>query len=116
MPRTELLTGWVGSLNFVRNLCAHHSRLWNRPLVDQPVLPRPGEVPTLDRLRTDRLAQTRLYGAAAVLRYLLHVIDPATTWAERPETHLGALPQAPGVALNHIGFLPVWGFLPLWRR
>jgi len=116
LPRPELLTGWVRSLNFVRNLWAHHSRLWNRPLVDQPVLPRPGEVPMLDHLRTDRLAQTRLYGAAAVLRYLLRVINPTTTWAERLETHLGTLPQAPGIALNHMGFLPGWESLPLWRQ
>jgi abortive infection bacteriophage resistance protein len=27
LPRPELLTGWVRSINFARNLCAHHSRL-----------------------------------------------------------------------------------------
>ena len=30
---------WLRSLNYLRNVCAHHSRLWNRNIVDQPKLP-----------------------------------------------------------------------------
>lgn len=116
LPRPELLTGWVRSLNFVRNIAAHHSRLWNRPLIDQPVLPRAGEVPLLDHLRSDRLYQTRLYGPAAILRHLLRVINPSTSWATRLADHLETLPQAPGVALNHMGFPANWRSLPLWQR
>ena len=29
---------WLRSLNYLRNVCAHHSRLWNRNIVDQPRL------------------------------------------------------------------------------
>jgi abortive infection bacteriophage resistance protein len=115
VPRPELLTGWVRSLNFVRNLCAHHSRLWNRPLVDQPALPRRGEMPLLEHLRNDRLAQTRLYGPAAILRYLLRVINPGTSWAIRLEDHLKTFPTAPGIAPHHMGFQSSWQTEPLWR-
>lgn len=115
LPRPELMRGWVRSLNFVRNLCAHHSRLWNRPLVDQPALPRQSEIPLLDHLRQDRIAQTRLYAAAAILRYLLRGINPGTTWGARLQDHLDTLPKAPGVAINHMGFLPKWKELPLWQ-
>lgn len=36
---------WLRSLNYLRNVCAHHSRLWNRNIIDQPKLPPVGEVP-----------------------------------------------------------------------
>jgi abortive infection bacteriophage resistance protein len=114
LPRAALLPGWVRTLNVVRNVCAHHSRLWNRPIVDQPKLPQREEVPLLDHLLNDRLAQTRLYGAAAVLRYLLRFINSSSSWPTRLGQHLNTLPVAPGVALHHMGWPANWKLLPLW--
>ncbi|WP_218118031.1 Abi family protein [Pelistega sp. MC2] len=28
----EILESWLKALNSIRNICAHHSRLWNRKL------------------------------------------------------------------------------------
>lgn len=36
----RVLVSWVRSLVYVRNLCAHHSRLWNRDLAIAPMIPR----------------------------------------------------------------------------
>lgn len=115
LPRPELLTGWVRSINFARNLCAHHSRLWNRPLVDQPTLPRRGEVPLLDHLTTDPHLQKRYYAVAAVLRYLLRYINPTTSWATRLSEHVATLPAAPGISPRHMGFPKDWNTLLLWQ-
>ena len=115
LPRPELLTGWVRTINFARNLCAHHSRLWNRPLVDQPNPPRAGEVSLLDHLVSDRHSQTRYYAVAAILRYLLRHINPTTTWANRLTSHIGSLPVAPGISVKHMGFPERWTKLPLWQ-
>ncbi|MCK5224137.1 Abi family protein [Candidatus Calescamantes bacterium] len=38
-----LLTSWLHSLVYIRNLCAHHSRLWNRSLSISPKVPRKNE-------------------------------------------------------------------------
>ena len=115
LPRPELLTGWVRSINFARNLCAHHSRLWNRPLVDQPPLPRKAEVPWLDHLAADAHAQKRYYAVAAVLRYLLRFINPTTTWPTRLADLVSTLPTAPGISQRHMGFPKNWIDLPLWQ-
>lgn len=115
LPRPELLTGWVRSINFARNLCAHHSRLWNRPLVDQPPLPRKGEVVLLDHMAADPHLQKRYYAVAAVLRYLLRFINPTTTWANRLSELVADLPTAPGISLRHMGFPKNWSDLPLWQ-
>ena len=41
----RVFASWLRSLNYLRNVCAHHSRLWNRNIVDQPRLPGSAEVP-----------------------------------------------------------------------
>ncbi|WP_263081273.1 Abi family protein [Endozoicomonas sp. Mp262] len=40
----KVFSSWLRSLNYLRNLCAHHSRLWNRNIIDQPKLPERGTV------------------------------------------------------------------------
>ena len=93
----------------------HHSRLWNRPLVDQPTLPRKGEVALLDHLRADQHLQKRYYAVAAVLSYLLRFINPTTSWPTRLEELVATLPVAPGISMRHMGFPQNWTNLPLWR-
>lgn len=114
IPRSELLTSWVRAVNFTRNVCAHHSRLWNRPLVDQPKPPKPGEVPLFDHLVADRHAQRRLYSVAAVLRFFLIKVNPSSRWHERMKAHLATLPVAPGISLRQAGFPKGWEKESLW--
>ena len=116
LPRPDLLTGWVRSINFARNLCAHHSRLWNRPLVDQPPLPKNGEVALFDHFTADPHLQKRYYAVAAVLQYLLRFINPTTTWANRLSELVITLPTAPGISLRHMGFPTDWATFQLWEK
>lgn len=117
VPRPDLLRGWARSLNLVRNIAAHHARLWNRPLVDQPGLPRTGEIAWLDHLAAGgRAGQTRLRAAAAVLRHPLAAVHPASSWPRRLGDHVATLPEAPGVSLRAMGFPPAWDALELWTR
>lgn len=115
LARRELLTSWARSMNHVRNICAHHSRLWNRPLADQPKPPRIGEIALLDHLAPDTFGQSRLYGAAAVLQVLLRTINPSTTWGNRLKQHFATFPAAPGIVIGHTGFPTGWETLPLWN-
>jgi len=38
--QVELLRSWLQTLSYVRNVCAHHSRLWNRELGNAPKAPK----------------------------------------------------------------------------
>jgi abortive infection bacteriophage resistance protein len=70
--RDNVLPSWTRNLNVIRNICAHHGRLWNRSLASvTPILPRTGEISALDHLVADRGAQTRPYASAALLQHLL---------------------------------------------
>jgi abortive infection bacteriophage resistance protein len=116
LQRRNVLVSLCQSLNFVRNICAHHGRLWNRPIVQQPAVPKPGEIHILDHLVEDRFAQQRLYAVAALTRYLLRTINPETTWPERLKDLFARFPGAAGVAPVQAGFPEGWEELELWRR
>ena len=49
----QVFASWIYGLSFLRNISAHHSRLWNRNITTQVKLPKPGEVPWCDFLAKD---------------------------------------------------------------
>jgi abortive infection bacteriophage resistance protein len=114
LPKRRFLPSWVQSINFVRNICAHHGRLWNRPIVQQPSPSKPGELFLLEHLTRDQFAQRRLYAVAAVLQYLLNIVHPGSTWKERLHLHTKTLPDSPHISTRHMGFPLDWEKFPLW--
>jgi abortive infection bacteriophage resistance protein len=104
LPKRRFLTSWAQSINFVRNICAHHGRLWNRPLVQQPSPSKQGEIALLEHLTMDQMAQRRLYAVATVLQYMLRFIHPSSTWGQRLSSHLKTIPSSPHISLRHMGF------------
>jgi abortive infection bacteriophage resistance protein len=114
IPRPELLTSWIRSVNHVRNICAHHSRLWNRPPSDQPKIPHAGEIPDLNHLVTDPYARSRIYAVAAVMQFILKTINPSSQWSRRVKDHFVTFPAAPGIDARQTGFPQGWEDLPLW--
>lgn len=115
LPRNDLLTGLVRSINSARNICAHHGRLWNRNLSsDQPTPPRSGEVPLLEHLVSDNHAQRRLYGVLAGIRHLLRAVNPHTEWGARLGALIDKFPIVPGISTRHMGFPAGWQSYDLW--
>jgi abortive infection bacteriophage resistance protein len=115
LPRRRYITSWSQSINFVRNICAHHGRLWNRPLVQQPAPPAKGDLPLLEHLAADPFSQRRLYAAAAILQHLISIVHPASTWGSRLIQHVATLPESPYLSTRHMGFPQSWGSLELWK-
>lgn len=114
IPPGNVLETWLRCLNDVRNICAHHSRLWNKPLVNQPRWPTQGQVPDFDHLDGDSHGQTRLYSALLIMQFMLKTINPSSSWGERFRTHAASLPQSPHLTLRSAGFPNNWQNLPIW--
>lgn len=97
----RVFASWLRSLNYLRNVCAHHSRLWNRNVVDQPKLPTPGEVPALDGFWGDDKAglRARPFLLLCICQHLMTVINPTSTWGQR----LKALLSIGFPDLRHVG-------------
>lgn len=109
IPNWELLESWLHSMNYVRNVCAHHCHIWNKPLIIHPKLPRKNEIPLLDHIiNRDPSLQGRVYGVIAIIQYLLRFVNPTSTWAKRLREHCDSFPELDTVNLANAGFLDGW--------
>lgn len=96
----------------VRNVCSHHSRLWNRGYISPPRLPKkPADLSrTLDKTNVSDAAG-RLYNTLVILVFLLERIAPLSTWRADLVAHLLTHPTGDLAAM---GFPAGWQARPLW--
>lgn len=108
---------WIASLNGIRNICAHHSRLWNRTLVITAARPKRGQIPELDHLRElDDVARVKIYGPIAILVWLNSQSAFGLEWAARLRAVLDTFPALPQGSLANAGFPDDWRHLKLWSE
>jgi abortive infection bacteriophage resistance protein len=115
LPRADMLTSWVRNINNVRNICAHHSRLWNRSPADQISPPKVGEIADLDHLAADSAGRSRIYATAAVLQFFLRTLNPTSSWGSRLKSQWPSLPGSPLLNPSQAGFPDGLEALQLWR-
>lgn len=77
-----LLDSWLHTLTVIRNICAHHSRLWNRELSITPVNSTIKEFCWPNYLSTKQ-QHTRLSSVLAMLYHMMKVIHPQTSWGKQ---------------------------------
>lgn len=112
----EVLASWLRMLNFVRNVAAHHSRLWNRTLPDLPRLPSIERCRQLEILHENkRLVENKLFAAFTCLRFLLKQIDPESTWHHRVGEHIASFPKTELLSIRSAGFVDGWRESSPWR-
>ena len=111
-----VLRSWFRALSDLRNVCAHHSRTWNREFGSRPLIPRrlPARWPELDRPLTDtRIVPTRrLYYLLVVIEILLRKVNPGSTWHLRLHDLMERYPR---VSKAHMGMPENWATDPFWR-
>lgn len=105
---------WLRSLNYLRNVCAHHSRLWNRNIVDQPRLPSSAELAWVTPFEANTHARARCFLLLRITRHLLGVVNPRSSWPERMKAHLLAFPELSHVGLNLAGMGAYEGWEAGW--
>ena len=91
-----VLTSWLHSLTYLRNLCAHHCRLWNRTFTLKPIIAK--------QYQPYLIENNRFSAQAAVLKILLDVIAPQNHWGTDLITlissHKSIQPAQMGFSLN----------------
>lgn len=99
----------LSQLRIVRNICAHHGRLWNYSFRYQALL-RPDTSLLLKEAWSDQ-GSKRIYNLLCSIVYLLRSIDSKQTWRQR---FIGFIQQHE--AYTHpMGFPAKWKTMPLWR-
>ena len=69
-PRT--LQRWLHSFNYIRNIVAHHGRLWNRHIAIAPPVP--------SFLQNQGINQQRIFLIIVIMKYLLDHIESSNAW------------------------------------
>lgn len=117
VPTKKVMTSWLASLNYVRNVAAHHSRLFNRKLQHAPSRPRVGLIPALDHLRDEANAKSVFgtYNALAAIAHLLQSIEPGSAWASRLAELLREFPTSHALTVESMGAPANWESFDLWR-
>ncbi len=105
-----VLTSWLRTINVIRNICAHHGRLWNRELGVRPFIPRRKKYP--DWHEPIAIGQNRIFGILTILHYLLRIVAPQSKWKSRL---YGLLDEYPEISRWSMGFPDNWKGSPLWK-
>ena len=114
-----VLQSWLKSHVRVRNICAHHGRLWNRFLGVYPAIPKSGTVrwlndgSTFDTGNPGALERKRLYPVLVSLQSILFTISPHSTWALRLHTLFENYHNIP---LNALGMKANWDADKFWQE
>lgn len=114
--KAPVLTSWLQSYQRVRNICAHHGRLWNRGLGVYPAIPRARSIRWLDDrdlFTRDPWRRQRLYPVLVSIQTVLHTVSPGSRWDWRL---LDLLTEHPKVPLSGMGIPRGWHDDPFWPR
>lgn len=99
----KVMESWLHVINYLRNLCAHHSRLWNRSFSIRPK--------KVKKYNLHFKGPTSFYAQAVVLKIFMSVIADGSTWHER----MAELFEHYRIPINKMGFPDDWRNDPLWR-
>lgn len=109
-PNGIAFAQWLRSLNFIRNVSAHHSRLWNINVVERSPVPSGWH---------SGLNNARPFFYLCLMQQLLSVICPNSTWGQRL-THLlvEEFPKFPDGILStyDMGVIDGWKDAAPWNN
>ena len=114
VPSFQIMETWLRALSVTRNICAHHSRLWNKPNAVQPRWPTAAECPDLGHIASNTHAQTRVYAIACISAYFLKTINPNSRWVHRFKDVTSSFPNSQSVNISSAGFPVDWQNANLW--
>lgn len=108
----DIFCSWLHTINYVRNICAHHARLWNRGLDITP------KVLKFSRVRVwiskpDTVETSRIYYFLCMLNYLLQTINPTSTFKQRLKALLEEYSEI--VSTDAMGFPHDWVNEKIWE-
>lgn len=93
-----LMTSWLHTIVYVRNLCAHHSRIWNRILSIQPVRNKKDK-------NWDGIRNNKIFAVLLIMKKLTRFGGSCDEWSGKLLTLLG---EFPNVDVTRMGFPINW--------
>ena len=104
-----VLESWMHAFAQLRNICAHHGRLWNRRLTTMPQLPKN---PLFPFLSDTNIYANKIYTILSCVTYILNIISPGNTFNRRLKELMSSCTL---VDEKEMGFSKDWLKEPLWK-
>ena len=105
----RMLISWMHTMVYIRNICAHHSRLWNRNFAIRPMKL---QSPQYTWLNNNEVSNSRLFYFASTLIYLLNRVNPVSSFKIRLIELIKSFEISDFKAM---GFSDNWEHEPLWK-
>lgn len=116
----KTMVSWLHSLVYLRNICAHHSRLWNRNLQINPEVPKlfkPNgnrhKYPLNRWVETKEINNNRTYFSICVIKYFLDTIDPEN---KLKEYFINLFQKYPSINPSALDFPKNWHDQSFWNN
>jgi len=103
-----VFSSWLHHLVYIRNICAHHGRLWNRVLSIQAMVPRSART-SFPPQSAD--AGGHIYMTICIIKYFIDIIKPGNTFSSRLKILLNSYSM---VDESQMGFPVGWRNSEFW--
>lgn len=105
----KVLEEWLENLVIIRNICAHHDRLWNRYFRYGNLFnTKEGKFP---KLEINEKQKTKVYFRLAIIRHFLFFVNPSSSYSNNLLSLLESYPQ---IDSKIMGFPDNWKDLDFW--
>lgn len=106
------LSSWLEAISYVRNIIAHHARLWSRNMVIRPTVNIKNPIGCWLENPIQQVQIKKPFLIISCMVYLCNKVTPG----HQIKTKILALIQShPNIPIFKLGFLNNWKYEPLWR-
>lgn len=109
----RVLANWLHAISVWRNLCAHHSRVWNRRSIINIQMPTQTTFPFLDKPTLDSLRTNKVFTVLCCIKYISNIISPGSNLKQNILSIIGDGGNL--LNLQEMGFPKNWKFLDVWK-
>lgn len=106
------LSSWLEAIAYVRNIIAHHSRLWSRNMVKRPIdqLKNP-----ISQWFVNPITDVQIKKPFLIISSMLYLCNMVTPGHQIKSKILDLFKTNPNVPIYKLGFLNNWQNEPLWK-
>jgi len=107
----KYLASWLLSVTYIRNIVAHHSRLWNRVIINKYDWPKSTTEPLLS-YEPNQHQRRKIFPLLSAMLYMNNKISPGHHLKEELFQLFNDFPNTP---LYKMGFPKDWQKEPIWQ-
>lgn len=107
------LSSWLEAITYVRNIIAHHSRMWSRSMVKTPIekIKNP-----LGNWFSTPLSPSQIKKPFLIISCLVYICDFITPGHHIKLKILDLIDKSPTIPVHKMGFVNNWNQEPIWKQ